>query len=972
MPADRRDSLTRSRASTGIVLDGLAWVGLAVAVLVIAWPLGLTNRILSGIDALTYFLPYWAQRMAELRSGHLPLWNPYLFLGVPFLANPQAAVLYPLHWPLTWLNPAVALVWSALLHTWLAAGFTYIWARCSLRLGRPAAWLAGLTFGLGGFTLARIENINQLNTLAWLPLALWLLDATAAASGWRKRLWWGIMLTCAIALQILAGHTQTLFINGVGLVIYAIAGGLIARSAGEDDTAGHAGTFRRSVADGLRVCAPRLVILAATGLAGLVLCAAQLLPTLELNRLGLRTGGLPYRQAVSFSLRPALLAQSLLPPYAGKLDVAFGVEGYAEFVGYVSVVGLVLGGLALVRRRRQDHRVLVISLSLIGCGLLLALGAYNPFYWLLWKLVPGFALFRAPARWLALFALGAAALAGLGLDSLARPDELRPTPGVRYGSRVRWLTRVVISAGLACVALLQHWPALLTVCGWLGVILVTVGGWCARGRWSRSVQAILIGLTLAELWLGSRALPFTHAAAPASLGMRNAPASLLASTADQPAAGRPRFLSLSDIRYDPGDLAELRALQAGRLPDDAIERGVRIAKQIEVLSPNLSMLYRLPAVDGYDGGLLPLARYGQLQALLMPADQISPDGRLREQLRATPEDRLLDLLGVGYVITDKQHDLWTQDVYYDLETPVTLQPGQSWQIVLAGYPDFSATEVGVVAAFTPTLQAVSDGPAELDVADLTVQSYTGAPFKVELPLPAAPPTATTAVRLTFPQPTIPATLTVVVRPDVRAGVVLRGLSLIDKRTGSHTSVTLSPDDSLRRVHSGDVKLYARQGAPGRAWLVHTVESVADDTAALARLAQPTFVPRTSAIVLGTAPEQDRQVLQEPGGGSRDRVLVLKYEAEEIELQVSTQAAGMLVVADSYYSGWYATVDGVATPVLVANLAFRGVAITPGTHRVKMTYQPQSWRWGALISGAALIVLIGAAGVAAWHRPARTL
>ena len=121
--------------------------------------------------------------MAELRAGHLPLWNPYLFAGVPFLANPQAAVLYPLHWPLTWMEPSQALIWSALLHVWLAAGFMYTFARRSVGLGSQASWLAGALFGLGGFTLAKIENINQLNGLAWLPAMLWLLDETATGNG---------------------------------------------------------------------------------------------------------------------------------------------------------------------------------------------------------------------------------------------------------------------------------------------------------------------------------------------------------------------------------------------------------------------------------------------------------------------------------------------------------------------------------------------------------------------------------------------------------------------------------------------------------------------------------------------------------------------------------------------------------------------------------------------------------------------
>ena len=58
-----------------LVLSGLAWLALALAALAILWPLGLTNRVLAGVDALTYFTPYWAYRMAELRAGHLPLWD---------------------------------------------------------------------------------------------------------------------------------------------------------------------------------------------------------------------------------------------------------------------------------------------------------------------------------------------------------------------------------------------------------------------------------------------------------------------------------------------------------------------------------------------------------------------------------------------------------------------------------------------------------------------------------------------------------------------------------------------------------------------------------------------------------------------------------------------------------------------------------------------------------------------------------
>ena len=164
-----------------------------------------------------------------------------------------------------------------------------------------------------------------------------------------------------------------------------------------------------------------------------MLSAAQLLPTLELNGLGWRSEGLPFRQAVSFSLQPRLLLQSLMPPFGGGLAGAFGSEGYAEFVGYIGIAALMLaavGAWAAWRRRKtgDSGALAALTLGLLAViGLFLALGAYNPIYYLLWRFIPGFDLFRAPVRWLALYALGVAGLAGFGLDALAAPRGRRDT-----------------------------------------------------------------------------------------------------------------------------------------------------------------------------------------------------------------------------------------------------------------------------------------------------------------------------------------------------------------------------------------------------------------------------------------------------------------------------------------------------------------------------------------------------------------
>ncbi|NIO71325.1 MAG: hypothetical protein GTN71_20395, partial [Anaerolineae bacterium] len=119
-----------------------------------------------------------------------------------------------------------------------------------------------------------------------------------------------------------------------------------------------------------------------------------------------------------------------------------------------------------------------------------------------------------------------------------------------------------------------------------------------------------------------------------------------------------RFISMSGIVYDPGDLKEIQQIFEGQLPPQAIYDYVVAAKRKEILAPNLPLLYKIASVDGYDGGLLPLKRYITLLRLFLPEEDILPDGRLREQLKQVPEGRLLSLLNVKYVLTDKVFDVW--------------------------------------------------------------------------------------------------------------------------------------------------------------------------------------------------------------------------------------------------------------------------------------------------------------------------
>ncbi|MGD8624462.1 MAG: hypothetical protein PVJ34_07995, partial [Anaerolineae bacterium] len=434
-----KESRKAGRVHRGDVAALLALAGLA---LVFFWKLAFTGRVLAGLDVFGYFYPYRDYAAEALRAGRLPLWNPYLFMGAPLLANSQVAVLYPLHWPLAWLPVPRQVAWSILFHVWLAGAGTYLFGRRALRLGRPAAFLAAIVFGLGGFLGAQVEHLNQLNASAWLPWLLLCVEGVAGGRAGRRGRWVAVLMGMGVAaLVLLAGHTQAAYIVFAGAGLYALL-------------RGWPSLRRREWMAGLAGLGGVLLM----GLGGGLLAMAQLLPTLELSRLSVRSGGLPYNEAASFSLKPGLIFKAFLPPLLWEAP-------FSEYVAYVGLIGLALaaaGAWAVVRRRRSAGALpATAALALALVGVFLAFGAYNPVYFVLYKLVPGFDLFRVPARWLLLYAFGAALLAGVGLEAIGviTSSSIAPSPRPGGGLRTRrhseWKKRLQFLSS-------QHEPRLIS------------------------------------------------------------------------------------------------------------------------------------------------------------------------------------------------------------------------------------------------------------------------------------------------------------------------------------------------------------------------------------------------------------------------------------------------------------------------------------------------------------------------------
>jgi len=936
------------------------------------WRIALAGRVLAGGDIFTYFYPYWAEATRATRAGRLPLWNPYLFLGAPFLANSQVGVFYPLNWPLWLLLPAHRSVHvTIVLHLCLAALTAYLWGRTSLRMGRVGAWTVGAVFALGGYLGAQVEHVNQLQGLAWLPLALMLWDQIGKSANRQISRAAFVGLACVVGLVLLAGHTQTAFISLVGLAAYGLGPAL----------------WRGWHSRKWKPAAQRAAWLAAAASLGGALAAVQLIPTGELSRLSMRARGLPFNERVSFSLSPLYLARALLPSYAEPV-----LPEHIEHVAYVGIAGLTLAIIGIrntkheTRNTQYTHPNFLSVILLCSLGLFLSLGLYNPIYLLLARYVPGFAHFRVPARWLALTVTGAAGLAGWGADACWRRRQQVS------GRGIIWITAaLVVMTGWAALGPRigdeggVGWP---TIAGWAVGIGLALGMLLARKRAPRLATAGLVALAVAELFAAGFTLPHSQATAPqAFTSLRPAIAHLFA--ADE-AAGEPpaRFISMSDITFDPGDLPEMRVIYGPQLAADALYDYVIAAKQKEVLSPNLPLAFGVPAVDGYDGGVLPLARYVTLQRVFLSEDEVSIDGRLRENLSTIPDGRWLNLFNVQHVITDKLHDAWLDDVFYDLQWGADLGRGEA--AAVTHVPHFEATALGIVSHLRGG-SALPDG-ARVGVVEIGLGEGLTRTFELRAGQHTAegvygpdaahaqaaigghfrPPTSSAAegvqpegndyvTRLRWGERAAPNTVTV--RATLREGeLVIRGVSLIDERTGGFQALVLSDRGNFRLAHSGDVKIYENLDVLPRSFLVHRKTEAADDERAVALMRAPAFDPAAEVILstgesaAGTGDAGSEATGDRPPQGTKT-AQVVHYAPEQVEIEVNAEAPGYVVLTDAWYPGWEATVDGELAPVYRADLFFRAVAVPAGNHQVVFTFRPRSVGIGVGISLAALAGLI---------------
>jgi len=461
---------------------------------------------------------------------------------------------------------------------------------------------------------------------------------------------------------------------------------------------------------------------------------------------------------------------------------------------------------------------------------------------------------------------------------------------------------------------------------------------------------LVIVLAALELFLATRALPYnSRATAPEALtDLRPAITALQATAQTQPSD---RFLSISKIQFDPGDTAELKSIYGDQLSDKAFYDLIVATKAKEVVAPNLSMFYRVPSVDGYDGGVLPLRNYLTFQRLFLDPALIQTDGRLREQLKSIPAARWLNLMNARYVLTDKVGDQWYDGVLYDLQFMTLLKSDDS--ITTDQVPHFKANALGLVVA--EPLTGVNPAEVALTFDDGSTLTRPVAN------MPRDSKEGLLAVRVKWDQSRFVKQVTVTGNGDL----TLRGLALIDEASGTFQSFVLAPTGRFRVIYSGDVKVYENVDTLPRAFCVPTAHSVATDDEAVAYMQRAEFDPAREVVIkdqgsgIGDqAGSPDHLVI--PARGTASDCQLVTYEPEHAMIDTNVAQDSYLIITDAYFPGWNATIDGQPATIERADLLFRAVKVPAGQHRIEMRYEPRSFAVGAVISIAAWLVLIGRA------------
>lgn len=332
-------------------------------------------------DIITQIYPWKNFTIETLKTGQIPLWNPYGFSGTLHLANYQSAVLSPFNL-LFFLLPFVD-AWSLLvLLQPLSAGlFMYLFVR-SLKRSQAAGLISSISFMFCGFIVVWMDYATLAYAIAFLPLALFCIEKYYEL----KKIRYLVLLSISLPLAFFSGHFQISIYFFITILVYLI--------------------YKFITTKNINVS----LKLAGFIFFGFLLSLPQLLPSIEFYLQSLRSTVFLKGEAIPWQYISTFLAPDFLGNPVTRNDW-FG--HYAEWNGYIGVLPLMLAIYSILSKKRVQTFFLLI----IGIFALL-IGFDTPLLTILINLHIPVVSTSAASRVIVVYSFVFAALSAFGFDQL--------------------------------------------------------------------------------------------------------------------------------------------------------------------------------------------------------------------------------------------------------------------------------------------------------------------------------------------------------------------------------------------------------------------------------------------------------------------------------------------------------------------------------------------------------------------------
>lgn len=423
-----------------------------VCVLSLAWPIlqgeFLISKYSDQFRAGYAFREFAASYFHE--QGKLPLWNPYLQGGMPFIAAMHGDLFYPTFLLRLILPVDMAMSLGMIIHLLLCGIATFAFTRVSLRTTFFSSLIGGLAYMMSGFvsSLVSAGHDGKLFVNALFPLLLLVLTY-AIRDG--KKWSWGL-ISLITGLAVLSPHPQLFQYMLIASAAWSLYLGYINYKQNELS---------------IRISFQRLTLALVSVILGMLIGAIQFLSVFEYAAWSPRANGINYEFATAFSFPIEELINTFLPQFSGVLDNYWGrnqIHFHSEYIG-ISI--LILAGIGFVSRLEQSSRSFFKFWFWTGfVSLLWALGKFTPFYHLIYEFIPGNKYFRSPSSifFITSFAIGMMAVTGV-------EQSIKGQLSKHY--LIAWIVFVATMTLLAVSGLLTKFA--LSICNYSSIHKVNAG-----------------------------------------------------------------------------------------------------------------------------------------------------------------------------------------------------------------------------------------------------------------------------------------------------------------------------------------------------------------------------------------------------------------------------------------------------------------------------------------------------------------